>query len=82
MDLMTASTLSQYINVKNVTGTVVTGPGRYVTRSGETVTVERLGGYGGLWAYGRYDNGVRESWFVSGRIFTVMLSPNDIVRSA
>ncbi len=79
MDLIVATTLSQYLSHKYRSGTIVTRPGRYTTRSGETVTIERLGGYGGNWAYGQYDDGTAEVWFVSGRLLPTYQSLNDIV---
>jgi hypothetical protein len=82
MDKMTATTLSQYNAQKHRCGTVITRPGRYTTRSGEVVTIERLGGYGGYWAYGQYADGTVESWFVSGRLLPLYQSLNDIVGSA
>ena len=56
---------------------VVTGPGRYVTRGGDTVTVTRVDHYR---AYGSYDNGPSEWWTVVGRVLPHTLSQNDIVR--
>lgn len=60
---------------------VVTGPGRYCTRSGETVEVVRLEGHNGSFAVGAYSNGVPESWYPSGRVLPHYLSSNDIVRA-
>lgn len=75
MDLMTAVTLCQY----HAHPKLVTRPGRYTTRKGETVTVERFGGRGGNWAYGHYADGTAEAWFVSGRLLPTYESVNDIV---
>ncbi len=58
---------------------IVKGPGKYKTRSGEVVTIDRLGGYNNYQATGLYSNGVPECWFVSGRVLPHYLSPNDIV---
>jgi len=55
---------------------IVTGPGRYVTRGGDTVTVDRVD----TWlAFGSYENGPSERWLVCGRTLPCYESPNDIV---
>lgn len=59
--------------------TVVTGPGRYVTRGGGVVTVSSVDGYR---AFGTYENGTKEMWTVSGHTLPSYLSPNDIVGAA
>lgn len=59
--------------------TVVTGPGRYVTRGGEVVTVSSVNTFQ---AFGSYENGIKERWTVSGRVLPVYESPNDIVGPA
>ncbi len=61
---------------------IITGPGRYLTRKGEIVTIDSLGGYADWQAAGKYSDGVDECWLVSGRIFPSadLTSPNDIVR--
>jgi len=61
---------------------VITGPGVYRTRSGETVTVESFSGHGGYVADGSYEGGPAESWYVSGRVLSHYESPNDIVGPA
>lgn len=61
---------------------VVTGPGRYLTRGGEAVTVEEVVGYGVLAAHGKYSCGIPERWSRSGRVLAHYLSPNDIVAAA
>lgn len=53
-------------------------PGRYLTRSGETVTIETIGS-GILSARGRYSDGTPERWSTSGRVLPHYLSANDIV---
>lgn len=58
---------------------VVTGPGRYVTRGGEVVTVTSVDRYR---AFGSYENGTLEWWTVVGRVLPFHLSPNDIVKAA
>ena len=59
-------------------------PGQYLTRGGETVTVSSRRqnaalGIPGSWWDGSHPNGVPESWHRSGRIFSSMESPHDIV---
>ncbi len=61
---------------------VVTGPGVYRTRSGETVTVDGFSGHAGYIADGSYAGGPAESWYVSGRVLSHSLSKNDIVEKA
>lgn len=60
---------------------VVTGPGRYATRSGEVVEVSYLGGYNNFEAFGVYDNGTAERWYVSGHVLPYSLSQNDIIQA-
>jgi hypothetical protein len=56
---------------------VIIALGAYLTRCGETVVVDRIDrGY----AYGRYPNGINESWDICGRLFPTMLSDNDVVK--
>jgi hypothetical protein len=61
--------------------TIVTGPGEYVTRCGERVTINEVRpGRGEPYAaQGVYANGVEEAWDVSGRLYPTILSNNDIV---
>lgn len=61
--------------------TIITGPGQYVTRGGETVTITsvRPGNGEPYAAQGGYANGVEECWDVSGRLYPNILSDNDIV---
>jgi hypothetical protein len=59
--------------------TIVSQPGRYVTRGGETVTVERIDRSR---AFGQYPNGTREWWTLSGRTLPFTESPNDLVGAA
>ncbi len=69
--------------------TVITAPGRYRTRAGEIVTIDRVGRpehlsfadvdpRAGL-ADGHYPNGVTEVWDVSGRLLPFSQSDNDII---
>lgn len=60
---------------------IVTGPGQYLTRSGEVVTVERTW-TGILSARGHYSCGTPERWSLSGRILGGLITPNDIVARA
>jgi len=55
---------------------VITEPGVYNTRGGETVAVEQIGKY---WATGHYGNGIRETWDFGGRLLPHSESPHDIV---
>ena len=61
---------------------VIDGPGRYVTRGGEIVTIETVGRNHAFNCYGAYANGVRDSWHRSGRLFASITSSNDIVGAA
>lgn len=66
---------------------VVDGPGTYITRGGDTVTIDRVTtsrgfGYNNC-AEGRYSNGIVESWSArGGRVLPYFLSQNDIVGKA
>jgi len=62
--------------------TVVTSPGQYITRCGETVTVETVSRRPNFGCRGQYTNGVREGWHHTGRLYFGMLSANDIIRRA
>lgn len=69
--------------------TIITGPGPYVTRCGETVTVSHVDRHprssldrGPYAAHGSYHGQVAESWDVSGRLYPNVMSGNDIVRLA
>jgi hypothetical protein len=60
---------------------IIDGPGRYVTRCGETAEVTNVSDY--HWKRGRYlDCGTPELWHNSGRIFAGQLSNNDIISKA
>jgi hypothetical protein len=64
---------------------VVDGPGSYLTRGGEVVTVERItNGFGyNNRAEGHYSNGIAEAWSCrGGRVLPFSLSQNDIVARA
>jgi len=59
---------------------VITEAGRYVTRSGDVVTVDDVSSC--HWKRGRYSTGGQETWHRSGRIFSGRETDNDIVRVA
>lgn len=62
--------------------TVITAPGSYRTRSGETVTIERTStkhDFGNRGFYGAREAGVTESWHRSGRVSASRESNNDVV---
>ena len=59
--------------------TIISGPGRYLTRNGETVTIESASTRNDLRCYGHYYNGVREGWHKSGRVLATSQTANDIV---
>lgn len=60
---------------------VIVTPGEYVTRCGETVSVSTTSSRHDFGCVGHYQNGVRERWHRSGRIFAGMETANDIVRA-
>ncbi len=62
---------------------IITGPGRYITRGGEVVTIEKEHKYqsGQHWD-GAYANGTPEHWHRTGRIFPATDTTNDIVSPA
>lgn len=62
--------------------TVVTGPGAYVTRCGETVTVDVASTRHEFGCHGTYPGNIRESWHKSGRLFASRETANDIVKPA
>ena len=65
--------------------TVITGPGRYKTRCGETVTVDFVDSSCPppvFAAEGSYDGGPDECWHRSGRVLPFSESKNDIVGPA
>lgn len=66
--------------------TIIVAVGQYVTRCGEIVTVEEIEigpygipGAGVKAANGHYGNGIKESWDVSGRLYSGQTCDNDIV---
>lgn len=61
---------------------VITGPGQYVTRSGEVVTVAQASSRHAFECRGAYSDGVSEAWHKSGRLLFGSETANDIVRAA
>jgi hypothetical protein len=59
--------------------TIITHPGRYLTRSGETVLIDAVSNRHDFNCTGSYSCGRRERWHRSGRLYAGMLSANDIV---
>lgn len=66
------------IFLPNLIGT----PGKYVTRCGETVTVDAASAKHDFGCRGHYADGIAESWHKSGRINASRECNNDIVRAA
>lgn len=62
--------------------TIVIGPGQYITRCGEVVTVTVASGRYPCGCSGSYANGVVERWHQSGRIYEGRFTANDIVARA
>jgi hypothetical protein len=60
---------------------IVTEPGSYLTRCGETVTVTAVSIRHDHGCKGTYSNGVSEGWHKSGRIFAGQETANDIVKA-
>lgn len=62
---------------------IVERPGEYLTRAGDLVRVTAVVGRGVFtaWVRGEYEDGTREAWRTSGRIFENVESSNDIVAS-
>ncbi|MBW4656636.1 MAG: hypothetical protein KME20_26870 [Kaiparowitsia implicata GSE-PSE-MK54-09C] len=59
--------------------TIVTGPGNYVTRAGEIVTIETSTRWRDFACRGTYPNGVADGWHRSGRLYAGIECANDIV---
>jgi hypothetical protein len=58
---------------------VITEPGEYLTRGGETVTITKTSARNDHGCAGKYETGTPENWHRSGRIYFGMESQNDIV---
>lgn len=61
---------------------VITGPGAYITRSGETVDVVTATMGHEFGCIGTYPSGALEAWHRSGRLYAGVESANDIVAAA
>jgi hypothetical protein len=63
--------------------TIITKPGKYRTRNGETVTIESVSSQHDYNCVGAYDrHGIREGWHKSGRIMATSKTLNDIIGEA
>lgn len=62
--------------------TILTGPGCYITRRGDTVTVEVASSRNDFRCWGQYASGVAEGWHRTGRILATSETANDIIRAA
>lgn len=59
---------------------IIDGPGEYLTRGGERVTIDQASSSLSFDCAGRYaDCGTQDRWSKSGRLFAGTLSQNDIV---
>lgn len=59
---------------------VITEPGKYRTRKGETIHIyDIVGGHAGFNCLGQFPDGIKDSWHHSGRIFGWTESLHDIV---
>ena len=61
---------------------VITGPGKYIARSGEEVNIKVAGGRVAFDCIGSYASGQTDAWNRSGRLYPGIESQNDIVRPA
>lgn len=61
---------------------IITGPGYYVTRSGERVHVSRVSHRHDFGCAGIYPSGQYENWHKSGRLYAGRECANDIVCTA
>lgn len=62
---------------------IITEPGQYRTRAGETVTIHTVSTRQDFGCFGRYDGcGVAERWHKCGAIFHSIQSANDILGRA
>lgn len=61
--------------------TIIEGPGDYLTRGGERVTIERTSARHDLNCVGHYTEcGTAERWHKTGRIMATSETRNDIVK--
>jgi hypothetical protein len=61
---------------------VITSPGQYITRCGETVTITATSRRHDFGCVGTYADGIAERWHKSGRISASRETRNDIVKAA
>lgn len=59
--------------------TIITGPGQYMTRAGEVVTIEVAQQKQLFGCSGTYSTGQRDEWHMSGRLMFDRETQNDIV---
>jgi hypothetical protein len=62
--------------------TVITSPGQYLTRGGETVTINKATTDHKFGCHGAYASGALDCWHRSGRLYFTLESPNDIISAA
>lgn len=58
---------------------VIKGPGQYLTRGGEIVTLTKVSDKNVFGNFGTYPSGEVDAWHRSGRLFAGQESQNDIV---
>ena len=61
---------------------IITAPGRYLTRSGQTIEVTKSSDWHDFGCKGQYPCGMNDRWHKSGRLYAAMDSHNDIVSRA
>ena len=61
---------------------IITEPGEYITRRGETVTIDTVTSKQSFGCTGNYSNGgvIDERWHKSGRLYLHAKSDNDIIK--
>lgn len=59
--------------------TVIGGPGKYVTRSGENIEIAKSSNRHDFGCVGSYSNKTTERWHKSGRLFASRETANDVV---
>lgn len=60
--------------------TIIDEEGKYVTRLGDVVTIDMVSAAHEFGCFGEYDNGLRDRWHKSGRIFATRESDADIIK--
>lgn len=58
---------------------LITGPGKYVTRCGDIVSIQKVSAKQNFGCHGHYPHGIAESWHKSGRLYANRECDNDIV---